>query len=1441
MASQQLLIETSVLVERVSLVGRVIQLATRGRVILTYRLVQLASCVALLGLSIATLATSWNGHMLIQACLQAYCTLLAIASLCTSRCTSTLSAHLTWVLLLTWAVYAYRDVFPLATTTMQPADAAEGVLLWVKLVLLTLAAVLVPALIPRQPTDSKSGEAISKEQTAGWYSRRVFGWLNETVSRAHEVDHLPLEEYPPLARSDSTGVLVKESLKLLDPLETKADTHVFWGFLRLHKRQYAAGAVLAAMSSLIGVASLLATRGLLASLEAGHRDKSVVQPWAWLVLFFLGPTMDTVCEEWYLWTMNRLSIRNEAIVTELLFQHALRTRVKSETSGDSTSAPPGSEGDHGSRAGPAEKPKGNFLVGRLNNHITSDLANVTEGNKLWLLLLVQTPVRIAVSIGFMYGVLGWSALVGLATLVMMLPVPGYLSGWIQRFQKDMMGRTDARVQTTSEVLNVVRMIKLFGWEARVAKQIDERRAEELRFLAKMRWLEIVNNVINYSIPLVSMATTFATYTIAMKGELTASKLFSSNAAFMLIQQQMHMIFYYIPTLIQARVSLDRINDFLHEPEIIGIRKTSFTWSNDAGTPASAGQESSRNFVLRIDDEVLFRRGRINLVVGPTGSGKTSLLMALLGEMHARPMGPESFVSLPRDGGVAYAAQESWVLSDTIRNNILFGAPYDEVRYAKVIKQCALERDLSLFDAGDKTEVGEKGITLSGGQKARITLARAVYSSAEILLLDDVLAALDVHTGRWIVENCFKGDLVRGRTVILVSHNVALVRPIADFVVALGSEGRIASQGSLDKTLREDQELSAELATEEEQLEKAGQEVDGLASEPGQEDSQKSGKLVVAEEVAGGEVGWDTIRLYASAVSKHTKLYWATYAMMLVLTHSIMSSETYFLGYWAKQYEERDPSQISVPFYLSIYGLIVVTTISVYLVVWLIYVVGSVRASKLIHSRLVSSVLGTTLRWLDVTPTSRIIARCTADIQAIDTVIPRSILSVIEGTVFIIVRIAAASLLAPFFVVPSAIVGWAGAWLGRIYLKAQLCVKREMSNTRAPVLGHFGSAISGLVSIRAYGAQELFKSESYARVDRYSRAALVYNGLNRWVTVRIQAMGSLLSTVLAAYLVYIVRLSSSNAGFAMTMAFGFCSMILDWVRLINTVQVAGDLERVQQYLSIEQEPKPSSSGVPPAYWPASGDLRVEKLSARYSPDGPRVLHELSFEVRSGERIGIVGRTGSGKSSLTLALLRCIFTEGHVYYDGLATDSINLDALRSSITIIPQTPELLSGTLRKNLDPFEQHDDATLNDALRSAGLFSLQENMSAESGGARLTLDSEIAGGGSNLSVGQRQILALARAIVRRSKLLILDEDYDTDSIIQNTLREELGRDVTVLTVAHRLQSIMDADKILVLDAGHIVEYDAPKVLLRKKDGQFRSMVDGSGDKAALYAQAGYSP
>jgi ABC-type multidrug transport system fused ATPase/permease subunit len=815
-------------------------------------------------------------------------------------------------------------------------------------------------------------------------------------------------------------------------------------------------------------------------------------------------------------------------------------------------------------------------------------------------------------------------------------------------------------------------------------------------------------------------------------------------------------------------------------------------------------------------------------------------MALLGEMHFTPSGPTSWFNLPRKGGVAYAAQESWVQNETIRANILFGAPYDEIRYKKVLYQCALERDLTLFEAGDKTEVGEKGLTLSGGQKARITLARAIYSSANILLLDDVLAALDVHTSKWIVDKCFAGDLVKDRTVILVTHNVAMASSIAHFVVSMGSNGRIVSHGSISEAIAKDNKLAAEMAREQEVLTKEAQVVDT----PEELKAKPDGKLVMSEEIAEGHVSWPAFKLYLTGLGGNYPLtFWIVFLALMGLTDFANTVQTWFLGYWASQYEHHLPSEVNVKLYLSGYALLMLSGCLMYTVGYYMYYRGSMRASRTIHKKLVQSVLGTTLRWLDTTPTSRVITRCTQDIRAIDGPFAQGIGWVVELSLTMIVKLGAVVAMTPVFLVPGLFIGLLGGWIGRIYMKAQLSVKREMSNAKAPVLGHFGAAIAGLTSIRAYGAEEAFKEESLSRIDRYTKSARMFYNLNRWVCVRIDVIGGGFSAGLAAYLVYGRGAhEAANIGFSLNMAVGFSSMILWWVRILNEVEVSGNsLERIDSYIKIEQEPKPTEGGQPPAYWPASGDLRVENLSARYSSDGPKVLQDLSFHIKSGERVGIVGRTGSGKSSLTLSLLRCIFTEGNVYYDGIPTSGINLNALRSNVTIIPQIPELLSGTLRQNLDLFDQHDDAVLYDALRAAGLFSVQD----ESEEARLTLDSVIASGGGNLSVGQRQILALARAMVRGSKLLILDEatsaiDYRTDSAIQSSLRNELNN-VTQIIVAHRLQTIIDADKIMVLDAGKLIEFGSPLELLQNEQGMLRALVDESGDKEALYAAAHGKP
>ncbi|KAH8086658.1 multidrug resistance-associated ABC transporter [Cristinia sonorae] len=1453
-----------------------------------------------------------------------YASILALITVFgNAKWSGTSTTHLTLVSLSAWLLYLYRDVWPLCTFTLSPLDSSEGWLIWIKVALLSLTAVAIPLTSPRQytPIDPEDPPTeVPLTDTASVLSMALHSYCDPVVYKANQVEHLKIEDLPVLSEKDKTKTLVNRSYKYLDPLQGKKRhiglALIFWVF----RWEHAEMALMLVFRVFVSFLGPIGINRLLRYIETGG-EGALVKPWVWMIWLLLGPALGSVLHDWFNYRATRIHVQAQGIITQLIFDHALRMRVKSEASKSETStlpsrshtpAPDTPDGasivesgddaaanteesqDNEDSASVAtsitkvqapknksaadipttqqrteeedDKKTSKDLVGRLNNLVTSDLATL-QGGQAFMLLLVWVPCQLVLSMVILRRMLGWSVYPGIAVMALMSPLPGYTAKLMRSTQVLKSKKSDARVQNVTETMNVICMVKLFGYEAKIGDQLNAKRQDELKVVRKLKLLQVFNSVANNLIPLSTIVITYGTYTMIMKQTLEASTVFASMAIFEIVQEHFAGMFYIIPPIISAKVSLDRMNDFLNETELldefasrkgsvpgaviapqaegtIGIRAATFTWNAEEDGVVTPGS-GRRNFTLHIEDELFFKRGCINLVIGQTGSGKTSLLMALLGEMHYKPSGPNSLVSLPRSGGVAYHAQESWVLNETIRDNILFGSPYDEERYNTVIEQCGLRPDLALFDAGDSTEVGEKGLTLSGGQKARITLARAVYSHAEILLLDDVLAALDVHTAKWIVDKCFRGDLLRGRTVILVTHNIALTSPVADFVVSLSSDGRIASQGSLSNALAMDKKLQSELNKERQILEKEEQVAEQHKDLPTADVNAKpSGKLIVEEEVAIGHIGWSAMSLYLfNMAGKMGSIpFWTLFSITLVASKIFSQLDMWVLGLWATAYENnRDrPAEVSVSYYLTLYSLIIILSFIFYASCYSLWILGTVRASKRIHQLLIKSVLGSTLRWLDRTPISRVITRCTQDIASIDGSFPSATYYVIDIAFQMIMKFGAVIIISPIFSIPGLIVFAIGAWFGHVYMRAQLPIKRESSTAKAPVLGHFGAAIAGLVSIRAYGAQAAFRKGSYDRIDRYTRAQITQWNLNRWVGIRSSTLAGIFSAGLAAYLVYgPQRNNASTTGFALTMAVGFSTMILWFVRLLNMAEVEGNsMERIQQYLKIEQEPESTDAGVAPAYWPASGALQVEELSARYSPDGPNILHNLTFEIKSGERVGIVGRTGSGKSSLTLALLRAIITEGKVYYDGVLTSSLNLSDLRSNITIIPQAPELLSGTLRQNLDPFSEHDDAELNDALRAAGLFSLQ----SEDDENRITLDTAISGGGSNLSVGQRQIMALARAIVRRSKLLILDEatsaiDYETDNIIQRSLRSKLDKDTTLLTVAHRLQTIMDSDRIMVLDAGRIVEFDSPSELLKNEKGLLRHLVDESNDKEKLYAMA----
>ncbi|WVR03866.1 hypothetical protein IAU60_000864 [Kwoniella sp. DSM 27419] len=1398
-----------------------------------------------------------------------------------------LITHVDSLLFLGWIVYAYRDLWPLVTFNLEPAD-LQNAITWSRLAILTVAAGIIPLIRPRtyvpvDPYHPTPEHEIHPEQTASWLSFLLYDFMTPLVWNAWKVPSLAYDQLHPLADYDQASYLYDQHMDVLDPIRRQAkgykDRHLVMGIAYVFRKEIAVICAMAALSSIAELAGSIGINQLLDYLEKDGVGFTI-RPIVWVVFLFLGPTIGSLTIQLYVFTTTRCLVRSEALLTQLLFDHALRLRMKDAieeetkperaidapeirieevleptTGGAEAAIGEGFESADATEIGSAngsnkdkpndkqaaaddeaKKSKGQGIAGKINVLMAADVEAVIEGRDL-ALVFIYTPVQLALCIVLLYRILSWSAIVGMLTMVVTLPLPGLVTKKQAQYQTKRMEATDSRVDSITEAVGALRMIKMFGWEDRVKERVASKREDELHFIWQRRLMSLLTHVLNNILPVLTMTTTFAMYTLVQKRQLTAATVFTSMTVFELVKGQMGMCFYLINAFVTGWVSLQRINKFLRSSEMIDeysegrlatiktpeqleaeaeglirIRNASFTWG-----PIASG--NTQDFGLKIDD-VTFVKGKINLIAGPTGSGKSSLLKALIGELHFEQK-QGSFFHLPREGGVSYAAQESWCMSDSIKDNILFGEAYEDARYKQTLRACGLEPDLKLFDDGDDTEVGEKGITLSGGQKARLTLARAVYSKTAIVLLDDIFSALDTLTSRWIIDNLLKGELMKDRTVLLITHHIGLAAPIADYMLAFNQNGTVKSAGPIEDGELPDEEMEDEAQEDVKQVQEEKQtEV---------QEKKPAAKLIKDEEKSEGRISKKAMFSFFSTFGG--PIFWLLYFGMLIGAQGFSSFQTYWLGRWAEAYKRADGAKhVSAVYFLGLYVVWVVLGLGMLSASTILYYVGAIKASREIHRKLVDTIFGAYMRFLDATPVGRIISRFTKDMKNVDGSFVETFSEVADISIGLVLKVVVVIGLVPLFSIPALAIGGIGALLGEFYIHAQLSVKREMSNAKSPLFSHFSAAVNGIVSIRAYGAQQKLRNEAQRKADKYTRAATAFYNLNRWVTIRIDMLGGLFASSLAAFLVYGPRLDASTSGFALSQAISFSAYILWWVRLVNEMEVQGNsVERIEDYLVIDQEPKSDARKQPPAAWPTSGEIVLEKLSAKYSHDGPTVLDKLDVRITSGEKVGIVGRTGSGKSTLALALLRMIPTEGTVFIDGLKTADINLHALRSNVTIIPQDPVLLSGSLRFNLDPFGEHDDAELNDALQSSGLGQTrQHGASGSATPQRLTLDTQIAAAGGNLSQGQRQLVALARALVRASKVLILDEatasvDFETDALIQQSIRN-LPSSTTVLTVAHRLSTVMDYDKILVLGAGKVLEYDSPSNLRSKRDSYFAKLV-----------------
>ncbi|XP_058124357.1 multidrug resistance-associated protein 1 isoform X3 [Anopheles coustani] len=1089
-------------------------------------------------------------------------------------------------------------------------------------------------------------------------------------------------------------------------------------------------------------------------------------------------------------------------------------------------------------------------------------------NMLW-----SAPLQIALALYFLWQLLGPSVLAGLAVMIILIPVNGVIANMMKTLQIKQMKNKDERVKLMNEVLSGIKVLKLYAWEPSFEQQILKIRDKEVKVLKQAAYLNAGTSFIWSCAPFLVSLVTFATYVLVdEKNVLNASTAFVSLSLFNILRFPLSMLPMLISNMVQTSVSVKRINKFLNQEEldpdnVQHDEKESSPLLIENGVFSWGGEETTlKNINVRVE------KNQIVAVVGTVGSGKSSLLSAFLGEMD-RISGRVNTL-----GRIAYVSQQAWIQNATLKDNILFGKPMDQRRYNRVIEACALKPDIEMLPGGDMTEIGEKGINLSGGQKQRVSLARAVYNDADVYFLDDPLSAVDSHVGKHIFEQVIgsNGGLLANKTRVLVTHGITYL-PNTDKIFVL-REGEISESGTyqelmdrkgafaefLIQHLQEVNEEEEDLSEIKQQLENSvgGEEllnqlkrtnsrrsrsestsetgsIKDISRQNSTTDSSSSlrrrtsekapdvpkTKLIETEKSETGSVKWDVYKHYLKSIG-------LTLSVATVILNMIFQGFSIGSNLWLSRWSTDDSAENDTSvrdMYLGVYGAFGAGQVVANFISSLTFALGALYAAKAMHELLLTYVLRWPMSLFDTTPLGRVLNRFSKDVDTVDNTLPQLVRSFIAQFFSVVATLVVICISTPVFaavIVPIGILYYA---VQRFYVATSRQLKRLESVSRSPIYSHFGETIQGVQTIRAYNVQERFIMESDERVDSNQICYCPSIIANRWLAVRLEMVGNMI--ILFAALFAVLGRESMNPGLVgLSVSYALqITQTLNWlVRMTSDVETnIVAVERIKEYGETKQEAAwelPNSTL--PRDWPEHGQVEFRDFQVRYREGLDLVLRGISFTVNGGEKVGIVGRTGAGKSSLTLALFRIIESAGgSISIDGHDISKLGLHALRSRLTIIPQDPVLFSGTLRINLDPFNAHSDDDIWKALEHAHLKAFVKGLTAG-------INHEVTEGGENLSVGQRQLICLARALLRKTKVLILDEataavDLETDDLIQATIRKEFS-DCTVLTIAHRLNTIMDSDKVIVLDKGQIVEFAAPGELLQSKTSAFYSMAKDAG-------------
>ncbi|KAB5521203.1 hypothetical protein DKX38_025522 [Salix brachista] len=1260
----------------------------------------------------------------------------------------------------------------------------------------------------------RGGDSVTPYANAGLFSILTFSWMGPLIAFGNKKT-LDLEDVPQLHSVDS---VVGAFPIFKNKLESDSGASSRVTAFKLVKALF-----LSAWKEIL-LTALLAIIYTTASYVGPYLIDSFVQcldgrgeyknqGYILASTFFVAKVVECLSQRHWFFRLQQIGIRLRAVATTMIYNKGLT--LSSQSKQGQTS-------------------------GEIINIMTVDAERISDFSWYmhdpWLVIL-----QVGLALLILYKNLGLATVsTFVATIVVMLL--NYPLGRLQEhFQDKLMESKDKRMKATTEILRNMRILKLQGWEMKFLSKILELRQVETGWLKKYVYNSAMISFVFWGAPSLVAVATFGTCML-IGIPLESGKILSALATFRILQEPIYNLPDTVSMIVQAKVSLDRIASFISLDDLKNDVEKLPTGSSDTAVEIVDGNfswdVSSPSATLKnINLKVL--HGMRVAICGTVGSGKSSLLSCILGEV------PQISGTLKLCGTKAYVAQSPWIQSGKIEENILFGKDMDRAKYERVLEACSLKKDLEILSFGDQTVIGERGINLSGGQKQRIQIARALYQEADIYLFDDPFSAVDAHTGSHLFKEALLG-LLCSKTVIYVTHQVEFL-PAADLILVM-KDGRITQAGKYDDILNSGSDfmelvgahkaaLSAfdskqvESASANESAGKENGSGDRISQNEGNKDSQNGeedkaagpkAQLIQEEEREKGSVGFPIYWKYITAAYGGALVPLILLAQILFQILQIGSN--YWMA-WATPVSKDMKPAVSGYTLIMVYVCLAIGSSFCILARATLLVTAGYKTATLLFNKMHLCIFRAPMSFFDATPSGRIINRASTDQSAVETQIPYQVAALAFSSIQLLGIIAVMSQVAwQVFIVFIPVIA-ACIWYQRYYIPSARELSRLVGVCKAPVIQHFAETISGAATIRSFDQQSRFQETNMEVTDAYSRPKFHVAAAMEWLCFRLDMFSSITFAFSLVFLVsFQKRIDPAIAGLAVTYGLNL-NTLQAWViwNLCNCENKIISVERILQYMSIPSEPPLIiEASRPNRSWPVHGEVEINNLQVRYAPHMPLVLRGLTCTFRGGMKTGIVGRTGSGKSTLIQTLFRIVEpAAGCIMIDGIDISSIGLHDLRSRLSIIPQDPTMFEGTVRSNLDPLEEYTDEQIWEALDKCQLGDEVRKKETK-------LDSTVIENGENWSMGQRQLVCLGRVLLKKSKVLVLDEatasvDTSTDNLIQQTLRQHFS-DCTVITIAHRITSVLDSDMVLLLSHGLIEEYDSPARLLENKASSFAQLV-----------------